>query len=409
MIQIITKNKKAYEGKFNKDNVEILNFDEYKSFDLYDINVINLASNDLWHSNSPSGDVLNDKTDLVTLKKAIETSKKKVLICFPQNHHFKYNLSIYSEKFLNNKQLKSMKTEVKKFISEYIYEPIPNFEYEKGKTQIEKEEFDSDFYFINDEGIIMCEGSKKINTLRLEDKLYITSLNIFNSPVDPQIEKRLNAILKKIGFLDSQEKAPKWIDDIVFYDDETYIKKIEECDEEIKKIEKIKEESKEKLSENSKYKSILYSTGKKLSNQINDLLKEIFEVEEEFNDVYEEDFKFKYNDVTFIIETKGLNNEVSGQNISDAFNHLVIYEDELEKQGIIEEAKCLFFVANERHKIPNERAKINERQITIASRNKTLIIETYTFYQIYENFKKGELTKEEIFEMFNNKTGLLKL
>ena len=409
MIQIITKNKKAYEGKFNKAKVDILNFDEYKSFDLYDINIINLASNDLWNSNSTSGDSLNDKTDLVTLKKAIETSRKKVLICFPQNHQFKYNFSIYSEKFMNSKQLKSMKIEVEKFISEYIYEPIPNFEYEKGKTKIEKEEFDSDFYFLNDEGIIMCEGSKKINTLCLEDKLFITSLNIFSTPADPQIEKRLNIILKKIGFLDNQEKAPKWIENIIFYDDEIYIKKLKECDEEIKKIEKIKGENIEKLNENSKYKSILYSTGQKLSNQINELLIEIFEIDEKFNDVYEEDFKFKYNDVTFIIETKGLNNEVSGQNISDAFNHLVIYEDELEKKGIIEETKCLFFVANERHKIPSERAKINERQITIASRNKTLIIETYTFYQIYESFKKGELKKEEIFEMFNNKTGILKI
>ena len=48
------------------------------------------------------------------------------------------------------------------------------------------------------------------------------------------------------------------------------------------------------------------------------MLSEIFEYDmSDFEDVYEEDGLIKLEDVTFVIETKGLNKEISGNNISD--------------------------------------------------------------------------------------------
>ena len=76
------------------------------------------------------------------------------------------------------------------------------------------------------------------------------------------------------------------------------------------------------MLENLKYKSILFETGNTLSKQINEMISKVFDYDmTQFKDIYEEDGLVKLDDITFIIETKGLNNEISGHNISDACNH----------------------------------------------------------------------------------------
>lgn len=151
-----------------------------------------------------------------------------------------------------------------------------------------------------------------------------------------------------------------------------YKENIEKCNDEIAKLNNIINENKKKLNNNLKYKSILYLSGNSLSEQINKMLIQIFGLEDKFVDIYEEDFNFKFCDTTFVVETKGL-----------------------------------FFVANERFKEPRERSKIKERQITMAKRNKTLIIETTTFYKIFEDFIKQELSVDNIYKMFKENVGLL--
>lgn len=124
-------------------------------------------------------------------------------------------------------------------------------------------------------------------------------------------------------------------------------------------------------------------------------------------DMYEEDYKFISDNTTFIVETKGLNNEVSGQNVTDAFSHLTIYEDKLEKENKEEKTKCLFFVASERKKNIKDRKKINSRQETIAKRNNTLIIDTPTFLNIYEDFLNNKISKEDIIKIFKEQFGVI--
>lgn len=407
MIQIITKDTYMYKDKFSNKEIVVSSFDEYKSFDLYDINIVNLTSNNLWHCNASNGEYLNDKSDLSTIKNAINTCNTKVIIFFPQNHYFKYDYSVYSKEYRKTAQLKSIKDKVNDFISKYIYEPLPKFNYEKGITKFDGEIYNSDFYFDENEGIILCEKSKKINTMSLTDRIVISTLNIFETPANKEIEKSLFVFLKKIGFLIKNETIPQWIENVSFHDDYIYKENIEKCNDEIAKLNNIINENKKKLNNNLKYKSILYLSGNSLSEQINKMLIQVFGLEDKFVDIYEEDFNFKFCDTTFVVETKGLNNEVSGQNVSDAYNHLVIYDDKLESNGIVEETKCLFFVANERFKEPRERSRIKERQITIAKRNKTLIIETTTFYKIFEDFIKQELSVDDIYKMFKENVGLL--
>ena len=167
------------------------------------------------------------------------------------------------------------------------------------------------------------------------------------------------AFLNQVGFMQQQTTIPDWIKDIQFYNDKELISENDKNKQEIQKInEKIENNNKE-LETNNRYKSILYLSGTALADQINNMLGKIFDLNpEEFVDKYEEDFNFKKNNITFIVETKGLNNEVVGKNVSDAYDHVIIYEDQLEQEKKEEKVKGLFFVASERNKKPEERAKI---------------------------------------------------
>lgn len=60
-----------YKSKFRNKKIVMSSFDEYKSFNLYYINIVNLTSNNLWHCNASNGECLNDKSDLSTIKNTI--------------------------------------------------------------------------------------------------------------------------------------------------------------------------------------------------------------------------------------------------------------------------------------------------------------------------------------------------
>lgn len=407
MIQIITKDVETYKKKIASKEIRVVEFNEYESFDLYDINIIDLTSRNIWICDSSSIGYLNDKNDLNTLKKSISTCNKKVVILFPLNLDFRYHYDSYDRKYRKSTQLKVIKDNICNFVSDYIYGQKLEIEYERGITKIDGIIYNSDFYFEEGKGIILCEGSKKANTVKLSDNIVVSTLNIFDKLTDTENEKSLYVFLNKIEFLENKEIIPEWVDDISFYDDHIYKKHIKESEEKIERLKNVIDENEKKLKENLKYKSILYSSGNTLSKEVNEILRQIFNLTEEFIDTFEEDFNFKFKSTVFIVETKGLNNEVSGKNVSDAFSHLVIYEDELENKGTLEETKCLFFVASERSKKPQERNKIKERQIILAKRNKTLIIETTTLYKLFEDFLKKEISTEDIYKLFKENVGLL--
>ena len=67
----------------------------------------------------------------------------------------------------------------------------------------------------------------------------------------------------------------------------------------------------------------------------------------------------------------------------------------------------MFFVASERKKKINERKKINSRQETIAKRNNTLIIDTPTFLNIYEDFLNNKISKDKIIKIFKEQFGVI--
>lgn len=410
MIQIISYDTDKYKN-YSKEIFTVSEIDCFQSFDNYDITVIDISATGLWHNEENSTDSIDEYKDFLSISAAITNSKNsKIIILFPQNINFYYyytfvrNIKEY-RKWVKIKDMR--KNFIKIITSNLINMKNIGINFGKSYTKINNKEVSADFSFtsVSDEDIILMAENKNDVVAIKNGKTIITTLEIEN-------EESMNNLLKIVfpSCFNKKAETPEWIKEINFYTDKKCEEEIAEIDRQISEIQEKKKTIENILNKNLEYKSILYESGEVLSNQVNKMLSEIFEYDmSDFKDVYEEDGLIKLEDVTFVIETKGLNKEISGKNISDACNHRIIYEDKLEEQGIVENAKCLFMVAYERNKRIDERCEIKERIEKIAKANKTLIIDTRIFLQIFEKFLNGEIKKEEIKKMFKDNVGILTL
>jgi len=127
-----------------------------------------------------------------------------------------------------------------------------------------------------------------------------------------------------------------------------------------------------------------------------------------FIDENKEDFLIEINGLVFIGEIKGTNDNVKSKHISQLDTH---YQSFLEERTDIEESntKALLIINHQKNKNPDERVSINEKQVTLAKRNKSYIIETTTLLKIFEKHLLGRLNKEKIIKLLFSGEGLLAL
>lgn len=328
------------------------------------------------------------------------------------NDMFKLKCELKNE----NPEIKKEKTfldyvdgELEEYMQEKLLYKTENYQAYKDKLKVITEKYPRVLKVHEDSTPIVLNEEEMIQLMELKELDAKVRAEEVKTNFKMGIKEVLNFLHKFFDDCFSKlSEQPDWIKDVDFYTDNECKKEISNLDKKIEELRTEKNKYEKMLEENLKYKSILYESGDVLSKQINDILSEIFEYDNfEFIDEYEEDGRIKLDDVTFIIETKGLNNEISGHNISDAYNHLIIYEDKLDENNITENAKCLFFVAYERNKPLNERTAIKDRIKKIAKANNTLIIDTRVFLNIFEDFLNKKITKEEIKELFIENNGIL--
>lgn len=415
MIQLITENNNLKEQAKNNSEFKVNCLKNIESMDEYDINIIDLNSESLWYNKEGNQESINEINDLKHLKNTIENSlSSKMLIILPQNLNYFWHK--YNNKYHNEEQLKNEVKLIKKIINENIYCFPFDLYYEKSITQIGDKRISSDFCFNNKQivdtkctickvtEILSSNKSKKINTIKVDDKIYITSLNI-NENIDLIIE-----FLKYIKIYNANEEIiPKWIKDINILNDIEINKQLSQIEENILKLEQNKVHIKEAIHENNKIKSILYETDKKLQNKIIEILNEMLDYNDDnFIDEMEEDFRIKKENITFIVETKGLKRNIAGTDVSKTFNHVLMYEEKLQEIGEKENVKGIFIVATQRNRRLQEREKTPDRQISIAERNNILIIRTEELLKLFEAFRNKKIKTEKIIKLFNEQIGEFK-
>lgn len=404
MIQIINAN--YWMNNKLKDNSKYVlsNFNTYKSFDMYDVNIINLNNSNIWKCSLSSPKSINDSNDLNPIIDSIMTSKSNIIVLFPQNIDFYYYYNRIKDSYDYSTEIKNLLNIVEKVVQENIYGFGFKLKFEPGVTTINNYDYSSDFYFpfLEEYQLFNSNKSNKVNSIKIDNRLIFTCLDIFKNEVD--IQNRIENFIN-LSFYPELFEKPDWIVDINIGND---IQLKEDINSKLNQINKINDEIseiKKILDINDKYKSILYSSGVVLQKEVINILSILFGVSNEFDDKCEEDFHFQFNEVDFIIETKGLNGDVNGKHVMEAIAHKVVFDDQ-NKDEI--ESKCIFIVAHNRMKKISDRNQINDRQKQIAECNKCLIIETPILLKIYDDYSLGKIDRDKIFDLFYENNGVLK-
>ncbi|WP_107690867.1 hypothetical protein [Campylobacter concisus] len=375
----------------------ISTFEHPKSFDEFDINVIDLNSPNLW-SFSPEYQKCTEAVyHLKTLKEIMENSKKSMsIILMPANT--KVSL-------LRSGGLTAQTILIKDIIKQINYElceltlSYARLRYEISTTTIDEQDFYSDFVFddVDYETIKRSNGGKS-TIIKYNERLYSTTLLIKNTANDLGI--LISFILSRF----KKSDIPDWFNSLEYFDDAALKNKRSELLDMYRQIKNIDRQ----IDENNKFKSILYSTGDELVGVVKEILVDIFKLtDSHFTDVKKEDFRFEFEDVNFMVEIKGINTNIKNSNIAQCKKHVadLIAEDDTKSPGNV---KGLLIVNPQRDIEPGKREPIHANQISYAKSEGILIITTLELLKLYQAYTKDEVVSNKCFETFKNNVGEFK-
>lgn len=407
MIQIITYNTNKYND-FSKDKYKISEFGSFEVFDTFDLVYIDMTDKKLWYNNGNNINRINSIKDLKSIKnEIINTNKSKILINLPLNVTYFYSYSSYEGNYTESIKIKDIITQIRDILTDSLGEFFKyfNIDYSKNKTVVNNKEYMSDFNLkFSPEDSIITKGKSndRPTTIQVSDNIYITSLNI-NENYE-LFDNFINIIFRK----QDKESKPTWIDEIKILDDSKLIEEKEENVNKIKSLEVKNIEIDNKLYNNNRIKSILYTTGDELVEVVLDILGDMVGINlKEFEDVKEEDFRFIKDEVTFIGEIKGVSQNIKRDNVSQTDLHVQEYLDSLDDNDS-PKVKGILIINHQRNKKISERENPNNKIVSLAIRNECLIIETTTLLNLYEKYKKGELSSNDIINILKNEVGLYK-
>jgi len=391
---------------FNEDWLFNSEISSPRSLDEFEITIIDLSNESLWENNDPHHDSVNNISDLFHISRMIEYSNRTIIVfILPQNVEFKFNFSEKLKKYTRSIEFKNIS-------HDYIFGHVgPILDFDKIKTEIvfentitivNDENYKASFYFIgNNKAITKSNLSNKATTIMCDDNIY-TTLEINTS-------SKLKSFLTEIGLLNKREKAPSWFKKINMYNDEELKNIISEQEKIIDNSKQVIKETNINLEQNNRYKSILYSNGDELVGVVFEIIEKLFNCDlSGFVDKKEEDFIIQKENITFIGEIKGVTSNVKSEHISQLDVHLQTYKDEHDEL-CNENIKSILIINHQRNKIPSKRDAVHEKQIKLAERNNSLIIESPILLKIYEKFLNQKITTKTIIEKFINLKGLLQV
>lgn len=401
MIQMLTYSGK--EDKLEGSEVVLNSLHDPQSLDEFDINIINLADGEMWANCSDSKSRVNSSEDLGSLSTMIMNSHKtKVVILIPQNESYVYDFNEY-QGYVKSCELKNMLNQMVDYILPKLYLGFKRISlcYENTKTKIGNKNISAAFYFEGaDDALLVSDKSNKPTAIHCGD--------VFLSTLELKEYEYVIGFLKEINLLCQKQAAPDWMKGMLMFDDEQQAMTIEKNKQAIKAAENNIANAMEKIDKNNEYKSILYTTGE-------ELVKVVFEILEcmlgcdlsQFEDKKKEDFSFERNGIVYIGEIKGISSNIKSQNISQLeFHHQGFIDEhpEIEDKNL----RQILIINYQRNTALQERDPVDKKQIELASKYGSLIVETRILLKMFEKYKKAELTREECFALLEQ-NGILEI
>ena len=397
-IQLIkySKNSKPIEG------IEVNTFKSPRALDDFDINIIDFRDERLWRYKEWCIKSIDCINDFMSLKKIIEnTQNSKNVVIYPQNTTYKYYASMTHDEYYGECKLKDMLVTM----AQILRNALPNalqVVYANTISNIAGKDVRASFYFNNlsqNEEIILQSNSSKYPVCVLSEGIYFTSLDIS--------ESEMIDFLRDIKLVQDKLQVPSWMEGIQMFDDMKQIDIIRDNQQKIRAAEMDIDKAKEIIAKNNKFKSILYTNGDDLVKVVFEILETMLGVSlEGFEDKKKEDFKFDIDGLTYLGEIKGIGSNVKSQNITQLELHHQSYVDD--HQDISDDELRMILIINHQRGIPLfNREPVDQKQIDLACKYGSLIIESYTLLKMYEKYLNKDITREQCIDMLTSKTGLL--
>lgn len=407
MIQIIS-NRGGHFGNWKIDKVSKLS--EPMTFDMYEINIIDLCDSTIWREKEGKPASINCINDFVSLSKLIsDFQKSKLIIAFPQNETLYYNYWPSDKKYHNECCLKDMLESLKNgILGKLIPASINRYslKYENSVSRINGTEYASAFCFgTGDKARYTAIGSNNPTVIELNERVCLAAIDFLES------EAKMKNFLLDAGFLPkSRSIYPEWLCSMPMFNDKELVAGVAVCESEIQRLYEKKEEYGRRLIENLEYKSILCTNGLELVRDVFRILQQILACDlSKFIDEKKEDFRIELDSVVLIGEIKGVTSNIKSEHISQVDVHVQGYYDEAQEKGLTKAAKAILIMNPFRNKPLDDREPIHEIQLRLAKRNDCLIIETITLLRIFEKFRNKELTVEQIVDKIIHTSGLLRI
>lgn len=372
--------------------------------DSFSYNFYDLTDNILWRFHGSQYVSINSIDDFQSVQTMLKKSSSAVnIVVLPQNLEFFFDYDPYYKRYDKQCNLKDIIYNLTDILSKLIPTPFPRIYYENTTTTLNSHSIKASFCFENEKGspFTFSDGSKKITTCKINDRLFLTTLNIFESP------QTFEAFLNLIMPTGENETYPEWLYEVNVLDDQEQRDKIGQSEKIIGEEQAKIALAQEKLAANLKYKSILATNGDALVGVVFEILQELLNCDlSEFQDEHQEDFEIKKEDVTFIGEIKGVTSNVRSEHISQLDVHCQNYQDRLQEEGREETVKGLLIINHQRSSAPTERQVVHEIQIALADRNQSLIVETQELLYLFEAKQMGRVEVSQICRAFKEMTGI---
>ena len=373
-----------YDEISRYSDITSVTVDEIINFDNFDYNIIDLRNDSIFLEYMKYFKTFEIK--MRVLKKSLNSNHSNVFILLPNHKIAEYDIRISS-------------------VIQYLLDiPMCQVEYERNYTTLENVKLENSYYFkLSSSNSELLQANRyddtnqnKITILKKENIL-ISSINLTIPNIAPILPILFKENLSSI-------EVPDWAKNIEAFDDIELKKKNDNLEKELKKITTQLKEINDKLIENNKYKSILYTNGNILQETVKEMLNDIFKDSlKNFKDIKKEDFLIELdNDITFIGEVKGVNTNVKNPHIHQIVGRQLDYEEINPNK----ETHPILVINYLRDRDIANRDNISAEQIKYAKRNYCLIISTINFLKLYEKYKKQELTKEDIIKIFKNENNI---
>lgn len=309
--------------------------------------------------------------------------------------------------YMNKKPLKD-------FITDFAVSPIgelfsfpPRICFGKSITLVSHKELHSDFSFstpiTSPLKPLLTSNASTVSAVLMSETLAATTLEINNNE---ELIAVIDAIFPTSALC---ARMPVWLGEVNYHDEAAQRARIKEINEEMDLLDNEKKEIEGVLSDYQGIKSVLCSKDFELENMTRHLLAKIVEVDEDFEDCKEEDFRFSYNDTLYLIEIKGSKGGLKRQHVSKTYDHVQIKADAMEDEGNTCKLKGVLIFASQIELKPEERDPFPETQITIARKNDIAVLSTETLLRCYEAYIEKRLTSASFKETLRQTSGLVSL